>query len=445
MTPKKKRGPTSGRRAAGEGAEPPPSERFQYLQREYTLLSEQLEACEERVDRVLRENAFLDSEAQRLREENRLYASYVSAHAQRCAQAIVGLDQQNRVDLEQIQGQRAELASLYRGREDGVRTQLLDMEARAAQMVQQVQELQPYKELQLEQLARIRTLERELLHMRVEHTQLLHREKKRFLEDKAAFEREARQSVQSLARRAERDAARALLVHTQAIKADNGRLRQELLRLLHRAQLLRDTRYQLLQQREQLRLEHKDTRSLVRVHSWLRRGPEGPPLWQPPAPSQPSSRPGSFASRDPSRAASMVPPGARSRAVSQVPWMVSSRTASRVPSLRSRATSQVQSLSSGLESLVLTRTASRVPSLTQSNSGFQIASQTPSTLSPKLSREGSGISPRTSFPDTSQNTVPSGKSDPKLPSGLAQGAASLSPQSEGVDSVAAPEVAPGQA
>uniref|UniRef100_A0A452RBT0 Uncharacterized protein n=1 Tax=Ursus americanus TaxID=9643 RepID=A0A452RBT0_URSAM len=147
MAPKKKRGPSAGRRpgAAGDGAEPPLSERGQYLQREYKLLSEQLDACEARVDQVLQENAFLDREAVRLREENRLYASYVSARAQRCAQAIVRLEEQNRVDLTQIHWQRAELASLYRGREDGVRTQLLEMEARAAQMARQVQELQPYK------------------------------------------------------------------------------------------------------------------------------------------------------------------------------------------------------------------------------------------------------------------------------------------------------------
>ncbi|KAB1258121.1 Coiled-coil domain-containing protein 166 [Camelus dromedarius] len=272
MAPKKKRVPSAGRRSAvaGEGAEPPLSERAQYLQREYKLLSEQLDACEQRVDQMLQENAFLDREALRLREENRLYASYVSARAQRCANAIVRLDEQNRVDLTLIHWQREELASLYRGREDGVRAQLLETEARAARMAQQ--------ELQLEQLARIRALERELLHMRVEHTQLLHRVKRRFLEDKAAFEREARQRVQSLARRAEREAARALVAHMQAIKADNGRLRQEMVRLLRRAQLLQATRRQLLEQRDQLRREHEDTRDLARVHGWLRRGPEGPPF-----------------------------------------------------------------------------------------------------------------------------------------------------------------------
>nr|XP_055170332.1 coiled-coil domain-containing protein 166 [Nyctereutes procyonoides] len=264
MAPKKQRGASVGRRpgAGGDGAEPPLSERAQYLQREDTRLSEELGACQARVDQVLRDNAFLDAEALRLREENRLHASSASARGRRCPRAVVRLDEQHRADLRQLQWQRAELTSLFRGREDGVRTQLLEREARAAQMARQVQELQPYKELQLEQLARIRALERELLHMRVEHTQLLRRVKRRFLEDKAAFEREARQRVQSLARRAEREAARALIAHTQAIRADNGRLRQELLRLLRWAQGLHHMRRQLLEQREQLRREHQDTRDL---------------------------------------------------------------------------------------------------------------------------------------------------------------------------------------
>ncbi|XP_010628986.1 coiled-coil domain-containing protein 166 [Fukomys damarensis] len=326
MTPKKKRGQSDGRRAAGEGAEPQLSERSQYLQREYALLSEQLEACEDRVDRVLGENAFLDREAQRLREENRLYTSYVRAHAQRCAQVIVGLEEQNRFDLAQIHGQRAELASLYRGRADGVRAQLLGTEARLTQMVRQVQELQPYKA-----------------------------------------------------------SARSLL--------DRG----------------------------------------------------------------PTSRLGSLAPPGPSRAASRAPSVARSRAVSQVPWLVS-RTASRASSLRSRATSQVQSLvpavaplqeASSLKSLFLARPASQVQSLTGSSSGSQVTSLTTSfsssrTLSPTRSREDSRTSPRPSFPETSQDNLPSAKSSPKFPSGLAQGAASLTPLSEAVDTVAAAEVVLGQ-
>ncbi|XP_045417260.1 coiled-coil domain-containing protein 166 [Lemur catta] len=430
MAPKKKRGTSVGRR---EGVEPPLSERAQYLQREYAALSEELDACEDRVDKVLRENTFLDREAERLREENRLYASYVSTRAQRCANAIVRLDQQNRVDLAQIHGQRAELASLYHGREDGVRAQLLEMEARAAQMAQQVQELQPFKELQVEQLARIRALERELLHMRVEHTQLLHRVKRRFLEDKAAFEREARQHVQSLVRRAEREAARALIAHTQAIKVDNGRLRQELLRLLRRAQLLHHTRRQLLEQREQLRREHEYSRDLVRVHGWLRRGPGGPLLWQPPDSPQPASRPGSLAAptgsaRASSQAGSVVP----SRAASRARSVVQSRTASGVPSL------VPLHVGSRMPSLATSKAGSRVPSLTLSRGSSR-------TLSVGQSGEGSRMSSQSSLRVASQDTLPSAKSVPKTPLGLSRDRVLTSQSEEGVNTDTAAEASSGSA
>ncbi|XP_023044065.1 coiled-coil domain-containing protein 166 [Piliocolobus tephrosceles] len=439
MAPKKKRGPSAGSQpggAAAAGVEQRLSERAQYLQREHALLSEQLDACEERVDQVLRENAFLDREALRLREENRLYASYGSARAQRCANAIVRLDEQNRVDLAQIHWQRAELASLYHGREDGVRAQLLEMEARAAQMARQVQELQPYKVLQLEQLARIRALERDLLHMRVEHTQLLHRVKRRFLEDKAAFEREARQRVQSLARRAEREAARALVAHTQAIKADNGRLRQELLLLLRRTQLLHDTRRQLLEQREKLHREHEDMRDLARVHGWLRRGPGGPPLWEPPASSLPTSHPGSLAAPiGPSRAASQTPSMVPSRAASRAPSVILLHEASRVPSL------VLSIMDSAVPSLATSKVRSRIPSLTASRAGSR-------ALSLAQSLEGSRISSGSSLRVSSQDTLRSTKSGPKLRSGLSwdRDPALLPPQSEeSVNADAAAEASPGTA
>lgn len=259
--------------------------------------------------------------------------------------------------------------------------------------------------------------------MRVEHTQLLHRVKRRFLEDKAAFEREARQRVQSLARRAEREAARALLAHTQAIRVDNGRLRQELLRLLRRAQVLQDTRRQLLEQREQLRREHEDTRDLARVHGWLRRGPEGPPLWEPsPAASDPESFPSktslSATFRVPSVSASQNPSQVLCRADSwtpSLPWvpsLVPSRVGSRVLSLApSKASLRVPShdpshVGSRVQSLSVSRPGSRGPSLIPYGPGSGVASLTPS-------RPDSRFSSRTSLRAASQNIILSGKLVPR--------------------------------
>ncbi|XP_051821192.1 coiled-coil domain-containing protein 166 [Antechinus flavipes] len=283
MASKKKSG-GAGRRGPGgiDVTEPVLSERYQFLQREYAALTEQLETYEKRVQNILWENDFLDREAAQLREENRQYAAYMSSRAQRCANIIITLDAQNRADLAQVHFQQEELTTLYQGREGAVRSQLTEMEARSANMAYQVERLQPFKELQLEQLARIKTLERELLHLRVEHTQLLHRVKGRFLEDKAAYEREARQQLQLLVRKAEREATRSLVLHIQSIKAENRRLRQELLELLLRTKLLHDTRQELLEQRTRLRQEHEDTREMGKIHDWLKRGPDGPKLWEPP-------------------------------------------------------------------------------------------------------------------------------------------------------------------
>ncbi|XP_043780722.1 coiled-coil domain-containing protein 166-like [Cervus elaphus] len=206
MAPKKK-GPRSGRQgaAAGEGAEPPLSERRQYLHRQHKGRSEELQACKQRVEQLTADNCLVDSEAARLREENPFPERYTSTRAQRCANSAHRRERESGVDLSQIYRQRAELTSIYRAREDGLRAQLLDTEAREAQMAQQARNLQLGKELQLQQLARIRALERDLLQMRVEDTQLLHRVRPQFLEGKAALEREARQ----------REAAGALLARIQ--------------------------------------------------------------------------------------------------------------------------------------------------------------------------------------------------------------------------------------
>ncbi|XP_007488738.1 coiled-coil domain-containing protein 166 [Monodelphis domestica] len=291
MAPKKKPG-GAGRRGAGVTGAPGSvrvdaseaaalKERYQFLQREFASLTEQLDTYEKRVQNVLLENDFLDREAARLREENRQYTVYMSSRAQHLANFIITLDAQNRADLAQVHSQQAELSHIYEGREHAVRAQLTEMEARASNMAYQVELLQPFKDLQLEQMARIKTLERELLHMRVEHTQLLHCVKGRFLEDKAACEREARQQVQLLVRRAEREATRSLLVHIQSIKAENRRLRQELLELLQRTKVLQDIRQDLLERRRRLRQDHQDAQDMAQIHTWLQRGPDGPPLWNP--------------------------------------------------------------------------------------------------------------------------------------------------------------------
>ncbi|XP_049621590.1 coiled-coil domain-containing protein 166 [Suncus etruscus] len=406
------------KRQAGAAGRPLP-ERVRFLQREFSLLEALVRACEGRAARAARENGHLERQALRLRDENRAYASFGSARAAaRGAQGAVGLAEQNRADLERLRGQRAELERLYRGREDAVRAQLRAMEARAERMAQQVQDLQPFKALQLEQLARIRALERELLHKRVEHTQLLHRVKRRFQDDRLACEREARQRVQSLGRRAEREATRALMAHTQAVRAENGRLRLELLRLLRRAQVLHDMRRQLLQQRQQLRQEHDDVRDLARLHSWLRRGPGGPTLWQPPPPPSPpppalSPHP-SPVDRGPAPRVSLSVSSSLSSNASSPRWtpraLLHTPSLGLADSLRHLSDSSVpralSPFSSKAASLVQFRASSRNLSLPRSQpSSPVLLSSVPSSPGPSTqSRFSSQVSSK-----PSQNSLPSGR------------------------------------
>lgn len=273
--------------------------------------------------------------------------------------------------------------------------------------------------------------------MRVEHTQLLHRVKRRFLDDKAAFEREARLHVHSLTRRSEREAARALIAHTQAIKMDNGRLRLELLRLLHRAQLLQDLRQQLLEQREQLHRDHENMRNLQRLHGWLHRGPGGPPLWHPSQTQQPDLLIGS---PDSTLESSLTTIG-QSRVASRTPSVAQSYRTSKSSSVISYDSSLVPSLRAGslIAPVGSSHPGSRVPSLSLSQRGSQsgknsrvasmAVSSATSVFQPR-SRENSRISPQPSFREFSQDTDTSAKSGSRLLSNLSQDRVPLSPPLE---------------
>lgn len=271
--------------------------------------------------------------------------------------------------------------------------------------------------------------------MRVEHTQLLHGVKRRFLDEKTAFEREARLQVQSLTRRSEREAARSLISHAQALKADNGYLRQELMRLLQRTQLLQDMRQQLLEQREQLRREHVDLKNLEQMHGWLQRGPGGPPLWQPPQSLQPSLRIGSTSHVLKAQATPQSVPTSRGQSMdlshrpSKTPSILSSES---LPGLSRKAGSVIALRSpshpgSRVSSLTPSRKDSRVSSATPSRKGSRVPSMTSGTL---RSREGSRISPQPSLREVAPEIDTPAKSSSKLPTALLEDQAPLSPQLE---------------
>lgn len=272
MAPKKRKPKgKAGEVAKGQGSAVAfVSEREQYLQKEFAVLTEHINTHTQRVQHFQLENDFLDKEAQQIRETSKAYLTYLTKRSLRCQNAIITLNDQNRSDLAQVQTQKEELTSQYTDKEKEMRSQLIEMETKYSLMHKEVEELQPFKELQLDQLSRIRELEKELLVMRIQHSEQMHKVKSQFLHRKAEYETESQQKVQTLAKQAEKEAVRSLIQHTKQVKAENWRLRQELLDLIRRAQVLKAFMCQLREQQEQLLREHKYSQALLHTRGWLR-------------------------------------------------------------------------------------------------------------------------------------------------------------------------------
>lgn len=247
------------------------TERELNLKKEYATLTEHINTYSDRVDHFQDENEFLDKEAQEIQENNKAYLTYLAKRTLLCQKAIISLNDQNRSDLASVLKQKDELTSQYKDREKEVRSQLIEMETKYSLMNKEVDELRPFKELQSDQLARIRELEKDLLAMKIHHSEQMHTVKSQFLQKKAEYEMESQQRVQALAKKAEKEAVRSLIQHTKQIKAENGRLRNELLNLIKRAQGLKAIVHQLQEQKGQLLQELQFGEDLAHAHSWLTR------------------------------------------------------------------------------------------------------------------------------------------------------------------------------
>ncbi|XP_028602533.2 coiled-coil domain-containing protein 166-like [Podarcis muralis] len=269
------------------------TEQEQSLKKESLILAEHIHTYTQWVDQFQSRNEFLDKEAQEIRQNSKAYLSYLNRRAARCQDAITTLNEQNLFDLTSVLKQKEELTSQYTDKETEMRSQLIEMETKFSLMTKEVEELKPFKELQSEQLLRIRELEKELLAMKIQHSEEMRLLKSKYLHQKAEYEVQAEQKVQALAKKAEKEAVRSLIQHTNRVKEENRRLRNELLGLIQRAKGLKAFRQQLREQKEQLLWELQYGRGLAHMRRWLQQqaaqktGPT--PSSQPPKGEQKSS------------------------------------------------------------------------------------------------------------------------------------------------------------
>ncbi|NXS73806.1 CC166 protein, partial [Pandion haliaetus] len=246
-------------------------ERKLYLQKEYKILTEHMNTYMGRVERFLQENKFLEKEAQRNQEESNAYLSYIRKHSQKCQNLIITLNDQNHTDLSQVRTQKEKVMSHYTEKEKEVRRSLMNMETKYSLMKKEVEDLQPFKDssVQLEQMKKIKELEKELLVTKIQHSDEMHKIKSRFLQAKANCEMDFHQKIQVLTKRAEEAAIQSLIQHIKQVKAENWHLRQELLRLIQYSKILKETKVQLREQQQQLLRENKYAQDMARMRHSL--------------------------------------------------------------------------------------------------------------------------------------------------------------------------------
>ncbi|NXK93954.1 CC166 protein, partial [Formicarius rufipectus] len=230
-----------------------PRERKLYLQEERGILTEHLDTYLGRAERLLRESKSLEKAAQGTREQNRVLLSCGQKRGRERRDLPVTLNDQNHRAVAQTREQRERLIPRYAGKERELTSSLRDTEAEASLLDTELEELlRLHRDASVRAEQRVKELEKESLVTRIRCAEETRGIRSGFLQDKADCERRCQQRMRRLTWRAEEAALRALIRHVQQVKAENRRLRHELLHLIQHSQVLRDAKTRLQDQREQL-------------------------------------------------------------------------------------------------------------------------------------------------------------------------------------------------
>ncbi|KAE8605842.1 hypothetical protein XENTR_v10015338 [Xenopus tropicalis] len=256
----------AGREAPGER---PVSEREARMEAEHALLTAEQEGLRKRMEQLRKENEFLQEEAERLRIESHEYLSYMGKRSQRQHHAIVTLSDQHHRDLQDIAGHKRALEAQLEAEEEKLREKLLQREAQLAKVMEELEGLEPMKELRRQQLVLIRELEEEVMGTRGRHAQAMLRVKSAFLRDKAQCQKDSERQLDQLSQEAHKEAKKAIVEMSSRVRGENQQLRQELLLLIRSARLLQAHKHKLEEQNRQLVREQQCRRELVNAHRRL--------------------------------------------------------------------------------------------------------------------------------------------------------------------------------
>ncbi|KAL4660954.1 coiled-coil domain-containing protein 166 [Arapaima gigas] len=249
------------------------------LQREYDMLTDTLNDLKRKAEQLRRENEFLQEEANQTRTESQEYMDYMAKKIEKRQSATARLSQQNQEELQRLSEEGEAMLEKYTEQANEIKREILEKEKELAMLNADIAELTEFKNLQQEQLGRVAKLQDEATAMHCSHSQCLQALKASYLSEKEKYEAQAKQKLHALTLAVSREATGCLMSHAQQVTQENQQLRQELRRLIRRAQALRSQHDRLQEQRRQLLLdkEYADKLYMRRTDPLSQAQPAGVP------------------------------------------------------------------------------------------------------------------------------------------------------------------------
>ncbi|KAK7112122.1 coiled-coil domain-containing protein 166-like [Littorina saxatilis] len=268
MPPKGKKGKKKGKDKPAPEEKPKtpePTEKEVLLQDELNKVTQDLEDAKTKVGDLRNENEWLLQEAQKVRIESHEYMSYMEKKTSKRQTTIVTLSDHNKQEIRNIQLQRQVMEEEFDEKRRALEAFLLEKQHLLEKTKQELNDLQEYKNLQIDQLTKIKDLERQVHEMRAHHTQTIQHLKSDFLKQKREYQVDSDTRIQSLEQKANKEAMQCLTDHTSSIKLENRALRQELLSLIQTTRALNEHQKELEDQRRQLLREQNYATDLKKL------------------------------------------------------------------------------------------------------------------------------------------------------------------------------------
>ncbi|XP_064594379.1 coiled-coil domain-containing protein 166-like [Liolophura sinensis] len=188
--------------------------------------------------------------------------SYMEKKTSKRQTTIITLSDHNKQQIKNLEYQKQAMEEEFAERKEELKRLMLEKQHLLEKTQQEINNLQEYKNLQTEQQNKIKELEKEVKHVRAEHSNTIQHLKTKFITEKKSYQLDSDSKIQTLEKAANKEATKCLTDHSERIKAENRELRRELMNLIRTTRALHSHRLELEEQKKQLLREQQYSQDL---------------------------------------------------------------------------------------------------------------------------------------------------------------------------------------